>query len=158
MTPSSGTHEPQDIIIPLSRAARIFDISVAAILQHAIEGDVTLSDDEQHVRMSECERWAEARGYPEVRLVRALSVLDRMKTVYTTGQVAKVLGVSPDLVIRLIDSGAMQGYRLPQTSPAKQGGDRRVTKQALAEYLAENPCAQSAAMGYRQPAKRRAKA
>lgn len=150
-------YEKQDVDISLARASRVFDIAVAAIVTAAEEGDVTLKGD--RISMVECECWAERRGYPPVEHVRALSVLERMKTVYTTGQVAKVLGVSPDLVIRLIDSGELEGYRLPQTAPAKHGGDRRVTKHALVEYLSKNPCQQAKAMGMKAtPSKPRLKA
>lgn len=142
-------YEKHNVKVPLSRASRVFDISVAAILQFAEKGDLMISDDGQHIDIEECERWADARGYPESRLVRALSVLERFKTVYTTGEIARLLGVSTDLVIRLIDSGEIRGYRLPQTGPSKHGGDRRVTRIALAEYLSLNPCAQSESMGMR---------
>jgi excisionase family DNA binding protein len=150
-------YEKQDVDISLARASRVFDIAVAAIVAAAEDGEVTLKGDS--ISMAECEYWAERRGWPPVEHVRALSVLDRMRTVYTTGQVAKVLGVSPDLVIRLIDSGELEGYRLPQTAPAKHGGDRRVTKHALVEYLSKNPCQQAKEMGLKPaPTKRRLKA
>jgi len=141
-------YEPHDMTITLNRASRIFDVSAATIADWGLRGIISVNDDNT-VSIEECERCAAARQYPDPKHVRALSVLDRMKRVYTTGQIAKILGASPDLIIRLIDSGELQGYRLPQTAPSQYGGDRRVTKESLVAYLAENPGAQAASMGLR---------
>lgn len=49
--------------------------------------------------------------------------------VYTSGDVAKICGVSPDTVSRWFDVGHIDGYRLGP------GGDRRIPHQSLRDFM-----------------------
>jgi excisionase family DNA binding protein len=49
--------------------------------------------------------------------------------VYTSGDVAKICGVSPDTVSRWFDLGHIEGYRLGP------GGDRRIPRQGLRAFM-----------------------
>ncbi len=49
---------------------------------------------------------------------------------FTTGQVAKRLGVAPRTVCKWVDSGRLLGFKLPGSK------DRRIHPQALAEFEA----------------------
>jgi excisionase family DNA binding protein len=49
--------------------------------------------------------------------------------VYTSGDVAKICGVSPDTVSRWFDVGHIEGYRLGP------GGDRRIPHDKLREFM-----------------------
>lgn len=49
--------------------------------------------------------------------------------VFTTGNIATMLHVAPRTVSKWIDSGLLQGYRLPGSQ------DRRVTDEKLKEFL-----------------------
>ncbi len=49
--------------------------------------------------------------------------------VYTSGDVAKICGVSPDTVSRWFDMGHIEGYRLGP------GGDRRIPHHGLREFM-----------------------
>lgn len=49
--------------------------------------------------------------------------------VYTSGDVAKICGVSPDTVSRWFDMGHIEGYRLGP------GGDRRIPHQGLRDFM-----------------------
>lgn len=51
------------------------------------------------------------------------------QTIYTTGEVAKILDVSPRTVARLCDSGELKAQRLSPRSP------RRITHEALQTYV-----------------------
>ena len=54
------------------------------------------------------------------------------QTLYTTGDVAKILDVSPRTVARLCDNGEIKAQRLSPRSP------RRITQQALQTYITQN--------------------
>lgn len=54
------------------------------------------------------------------------------RAVFSTGQAAAVLRCSIQTVIRLIDTGAMPGWKVPGSK------FRRVGRVALVEYLAAN--------------------
>lgn len=151
--------ETLDVRVPLNRVGDIFNVAVVSIVIAADRGEVEIGSDDC-IGMAECERWARDRGDPPVRLVRALSVLPRFQTVYTTGEVAKVLGVSANMVRNLMDNGTLSAYYLPNGSSdrADQPGARRMTRLALAEYLSRNPCAQADAMGIKIGTKRRKRA
>ena len=56
----------------------------------------------------------------------------RMKTVFTTGEVAEICGISQQTVIRWIDSGRLKGYRVPGSR------FRRVTREALIDFMRAN--------------------
>ena len=53
--------------------------------------------------------------------------------VYTTGQVAKALGMSPRTVSKLVDSGRLKGYRIPGPQ-----GDRRIPRCNLVRFMISN--------------------
>ena len=53
------------------------------------------------------------------------------KEVYTTGEAAWVLQVSPSKMIQLLDGGHLPSYRVPGSS------HRRVTRAALEAYVRE---------------------
>lgn len=52
-----------------------------------------------------------------------------MKTIFTTGQVAKICKVAPRTVSKWFDSGRIQGYRIPGSQ------DRRIPRAHLIEFL-----------------------
>jgi excisionase family DNA binding protein len=54
------------------------------------------------------------------------------RSVYTTGQVARICQVAPRTVSKWFDSGRLQGYQIPG------GRDRRVPRAALLRFLVEN--------------------
>lgn len=51
---------------------------------------------------------------------------------YTTGKIAKICDVAPRTVSKWIDKGLLSGYSIPG------GKDRRVTKDALIDFLRKN--------------------
>lgn len=53
------------------------------------------------------------------------------RKIYTTGMIAKICKVAPRTVSKWFDSGQLRGYRIP----GGQGGDRRVTRDSLLEFL-----------------------
>ena len=139
---------PEEHMFTVTQASHAMNVSIAGI--HYEQKIGTISIDDGKIKASDLEAWAESRGNsPDPQMVRALAVLSRWKTSYTTGEVAKVLGASVDFVIRRIDAGEIEGYRLPNlTDPdTLSGGARRVTRLALAAYLTRHPCAMASAMG-----------
>ena len=55
-----------------------------------------------------------------------------MRTVFTTGQVAKLAKVAPRTVSKWFDSGHLQGYRIPGSK------DRRIPRDKLIKFFKEN--------------------
>jgi excisionase family DNA binding protein len=55
-----------------------------------------------------------------------------MKTVFTTGQVAKLCKVAPRTVTKWFDSGRLRGYRIPGSQ------DRRIPRESLVRFLKEH--------------------
>lgn len=55
-----------------------------------------------------------------------------MKTVFTTGQVAKLCKVAPRTVTKWFDSGRLRGYRIPGSQ------DRRIPRENLIRFLKEH--------------------
>lgn len=55
-----------------------------------------------------------------------------MRTIFTTGQVAKICKVAPRTVSKWFDSGRLQGYRIPGSQ------DRRIPRQHLIRFLKEH--------------------
>src|SRR5437763_1781525 len=55
-----------------------------------------------------------------------------MKTIFTTGQVAKICKVAPRTVSKWFDSGKLRGYRIPGSQ------DRRIPRDQLIRFLNEN--------------------
>lgn len=57
---------------------------------------------------------------------------DRMKAVYTTGEVAQICKVSQQTVIRCFDNGKLRGFRVP-------GSDhRRIPRESLLQFMKDN--------------------
>ena len=54
------------------------------------------------------------------------------KNIFTTTQVGKICGVTQQTVIKWVDSGQLEGFRLPNSR------DRRVTKAALLKFMKEH--------------------
>lgn len=52
-----------------------------------------------------------------------------MQTIYTTGQVAKMLKVAPRTVSKWFDSGRLRGYRIPGSQ------DRRIPREHLISFI-----------------------
>lgn len=55
-----------------------------------------------------------------------------MKTIFSTGQVAKICKVAPRTVSKWFDSGRLRGYRIPGSQ------DRRIPREHLISFLKEN--------------------
>ncbi len=55
-----------------------------------------------------------------------------MKTIFTTGQVAKICKVAPRTVSKWFDSGRLRGYRIPGSQ------DRRLPREHLLRFLNEH--------------------
>jgi len=55
-----------------------------------------------------------------------------MKSVYTTGEVAKICNVSQQTVIRCFDNGKLKGFRVPGSL------FRRIPHQSLIQFMKEN--------------------
>ena len=55
-----------------------------------------------------------------------------MKTIFTTGQVAKICTVAPRTVSKWFDSGRLRGYRIPGSQ------DRRIPREHLIRFLKEH--------------------
>lgn len=55
-----------------------------------------------------------------------------MRTIFTTGQVAKICKVAPRTVSKWFDSGRLRGYRIPGSQ------DRRIPREHLIRFLKEH--------------------
>ncbi len=55
-----------------------------------------------------------------------------MKDVFTSAQAARLLGVSPQTVIRAIDAGTIPGFRVVRSK------HRRVSKESLVAFMVAN--------------------
>jgi excisionase family DNA binding protein len=55
-----------------------------------------------------------------------------MRTIFTTGQVAKICKVAPRTVSKWFDSGRLHGYRIPGSQ------DRRIPREHLIRFLKEH--------------------
>lgn len=55
-----------------------------------------------------------------------------MKSVFTTGEAAKICRVSIHVITRCIDTGLLQGYVVPG------GSHRRVTRESLVEFMQQH--------------------
>ena len=55
-----------------------------------------------------------------------------MKSVYTTGEVAKICKISQQTVIRCFDSGRLKGFRVPGSR------FRRIPRERLVEFMKQN--------------------
>ena len=70
------------------------------------------------------------RGGLACRLVRG--VTRNMKTVFTTGEAAKICKVSQQTIIRCFDSGQLKGFRVPGSR------FRRIPRDQLYKFMKEN--------------------
>src|SRR5215212_1418475 len=59
-------------------------------------------------------------------------VVERMKTVFTTGEAAKICKVSQQTIIRCFDSGQLKGFRVPGSR------FRRIPRESLYRFMKEN--------------------
>src|ERR1700693_192151 len=57
---------------------------------------------------------------------------ERMKTVFTTGEAAKVCKVSQQTIIRCFDNGQLKGFRVPGSR------FRRIPREALHKFMKDN--------------------
>jgi len=68
-----------------------------------------------------------------VRLAIGQSGVDeRMKTVFTTGEAAKICKVSQQTIIRCFDNGQLKGFRVPGSR------FRRIPREALYKFMKDN--------------------
>jgi len=68
-----------------------------------------------------------------VRLALGQSgVEERMKTVFTTGEAAKICKVSQQTIIRCFDNGQLKGFRVPGSR------FRRIPREALYKFMKDN--------------------
>ena len=56
----------------------------------------------------------------------------KRKTSYTTGDIAKLVGVAPRTVTKWFDNGTLQGYRIPDSK------DRRIPHDKLLDFLTKH--------------------
>ena len=59
-------------------------------------------------------------------------VEERMKTVFTTGEAAKICKVSQQTIIRCFDNGQLKGFRVPGSR------FRRIPREALYKFMKDN--------------------
>ena len=65
-------------------------------------------------------------------LILQIGTHTNMKTVYTTGEAAKICKVSQQTIIRCFDSGQLKGFRVPGSR------FRRIPREALFRFMKEN--------------------
>ena len=58
--------------------------------------------------------------------------MSNMKTVYTTGEAARICKVSQQTIIRCFDSGQLKGFRVPGSK------FRRIPRDILYKFMKEN--------------------
>lgn len=73
------------------------------------------------------------RRESNTKVNRPLSREELRRPIFTTGQVSRLLGVAPRTVSGWINSGKLEGYRLPG-SGGKVADHRRITRQALLDF------------------------
>ena len=74
-----------------------------------------------------------AAGLVSCEPARAGSGVDvRMKTVFTTGEAAKICKVSQQTIIRCFDNGQLKGFRVPGSR------FRRIPREALYKFMKDN--------------------
>jgi len=75
----------------------------------------------------------EVVGPPLVRLApRQEGMEERMKSVFTTGEAAKICKVSQQTIIRCFDNGQLKGFRVPGSR------FRRIPREALYKFMKDN--------------------
>src|SRR4051812_37655274 len=84
-------------------------------------------------RISGCRCDPTDRRAPLVRLAPGQEGMDeRMKTVFTTGEAAKICKVSQQTIIRCFDNGQLKGFRVPGSR------FRRIPREALYKFMKDN--------------------
>jgi two-component system, OmpR family, response regulator RpaA len=71
-------------------------------------------------------------GGATLSLISQVGTYTNMKTVYTTGEAAKICKVSQQTIIRCFDSGQLKGFRVPGSR------FRRIPREALFRFMKEN--------------------
>jgi excisionase family DNA binding protein len=77
----------------------------------------------------------ERRSWGHIRATGVTSqsgVEERMKTVFTTGEAAKICKVSQQTIIRCFDNGQLKGFRVPGSR------FRRIPREALYKFMKDN--------------------
>src|SRR4051794_1269836 len=64
--------------------------------------------------------------------LRPVGMDERMKTVFTTGEAAKICKVSQRTIIRCFDNGQLKGFRVPGSK------FRRIPREALYKFMKDN--------------------
>src|SRR5437879_8747274 len=84
--------------------------------------------------ISGCGRLTERRPPDPTRATGRVPGRDdeRMKTVFTTGEAAKICKVSQQTIIRCFDTGQVKGFRVPGSR------FRRIPREALYKFMKEN--------------------
>ena len=78
-----------------------------------------------------CGVWRDAEG-GFLRARRAMEGSSTMKTVFTTGEAAKICKVSQQTIIRCFDSGQLKGFRVPGSR------FRRIPRDQLFAFMKDN--------------------
>nr|WP_231962980.1 helix-turn-helix domain-containing protein [Symmachiella macrocystis] len=81
--------------------------------------------------MAECDSGGPARPSAFAYIEQVIGE-PAMKTIFTTGQVAKICKVAPRTVSKWFDSGRLRGYRIPGSQ------DRRIPREHLIRFLKEH--------------------
>jgi excisionase family DNA binding protein len=76
--------------------------------------------------------WAAVRGHTRATGRGPARNEERMKTVFTTGEAAKICKVSQQTIIRCFDNGQLKGFRVPGSR------FRRIPREALYKFMKDN--------------------
>jgi excisionase family DNA binding protein len=77
-------------------------------------------------------QWEAVRGYTRATGRVPVRNEGRMKTVFTTGEAAKICKVSQQTIIRCFDNGQLKGFRVPGSR------FRRIPREALYKFMRDN--------------------
>jgi excisionase family DNA binding protein len=77
-------------------------------------------------------RWEAVRGHTRATGRVPVRNEERMKTVFTTGEAAKICKVSQQTIIRCFDNGQLKGFRVPGSR------FRRIPREALYKFMRDN--------------------
>ena len=58
--------------------------------------------------------------------------MDKIKSLYTTGEAAEICNVSQQTIIRCFDSGRLQGFKIPGSK------FRRIPRESLIKFMKDN--------------------
>jgi excisionase family DNA binding protein len=76
--------------------------------------------------------WEDVRGHTRATGRVPVRNEERMKTVFTTGEAAKICKVSQQTIIRCFDNGQLKGFRVPGSR------FRRIPREALYKFMRDN--------------------